>query len=90
MPTYTTRPNGLKLARFADRHIEQINVTHDDFPGHSALLTRFAGSREWSVSGHCPHFADPVRCCDGPNLTFTRSQALEMAELFVLKGRTFL
>jgi hypothetical protein len=74
-----------------DGAMVQILVTIDQFNA-KAVLTRYrGGNRNWTVRGSYHASGDfPVECQNGTKNTFTRSDALRMAEIFILHGREFL
>ena len=80
----------ITTSTYRSESIEQISVTAEGFTNR-ALLTRFRGSRTWSVRGS---FGDQmqygVECHDGLKTQFIRATALELAERFVCTGREFL
>ena len=71
--------------------MEQIRVTIAGYDTR-ALLTRFKGSRTWSVRG--THDSNAINfeivMHDGDRTRFVRATALRLAEQFIRTGREFL
>lgn len=83
------RKTDMNTSTFRTDSMEQVTYTHPDFPGVKALATRFTGSRRWAVVGF-GSTGYTAHCVNGPRDWFTKTDAAEMAALFVTRGREFL
>ena len=80
----------MNTSTYKSGSIEQISVTIDGY-ANRVLLTRFKGSRTWSVRGSFGSQARyEVECHDGLKTQFIRATALELAERFITTGREYL